>query len=344
MSDALCALDRAGLLEAVRRCGHSLRKASIFSPSGIEFEIEGEYVTLPRPRLDVLIARAAVEAGATFCRGELAHMRDSPDGGVTAWVRGCPHGFDTRVLVLATGAATGLARECGVTAACPPSAMGIRGYVQSDFVLDRMVGSYSPSIVPGYGWIFPLGNGLYNVGVVRFGACKTANGPRNVREAYDRFASRFRLAQRLLAKGRLVTPLKGAPLRCGLKHSHTAVRRAVVAIGETIGSTLPGSGEGIGKAMQTGEIAAEVIHEALSASDRSRLEDYPRRLEDRLRPLYRAYATAERWLSVTWVNDLLSWRMKRSRWLSSVMAGVFGETRSPREVFSLRGVVHSFIA
>jgi len=53
----------------------------------------------------------------------------------------------------------------------------------------------------------------------------------------------------------------------------------VPAVGETIGSTLPFMGEGIGKAMQTGEIAARIIHQAFVAGDMSRLRDYPRRID-----------------------------------------------------------------
>lgn len=58
--------------------------------------------------------------------------------------------------------------------------------------------------------------------------------------------------------GQIISPLKGAPLRTGLSGTRFA-RGGLLGIGECIGSTFPLTGEGIGKAMETGILAAEAI-------------------------------------------------------------------------------------
>jgi flavin-dependent dehydrogenase len=115
-------------------------------------------------------------------------------------------------------------------------------------------------------------------------------------------------------------------------------------LGESIGATFPFTGEGIGKAMETGEIAAEVAHNALSSGDLSRLSEFPRRIERELQPKFLGYRIAENWFSKPWLNDFVARRIRSSRILQELVAGIINETVDPREVFSLRGILRSFVS
>jgi flavin-dependent dehydrogenase len=68
-------------------------------------------------------------------------------------------------------------------------------------------------------------------------------------------------------------------LRCGLQEAGSICRGNILAIGETIGATFPFTGEGIGKAMETAEIAAEVSHKALTRGNTECMKEYRPRIE-----------------------------------------------------------------
>ena len=53
-----------------------------------------------------------------------------------------------------------------------------------------------------------------------------------------------------------------------------------LVVGDAAGSVNPFNGEGIDYAYETGRMAAEVLHEALSSNDSSMLQRYPKMLDD----------------------------------------------------------------
>jgi geranylgeranyl reductase family protein len=339
IADALQALERAGLLGPVREMAHEVDGFRVFSPSRVCFELPGRYLMLKRRRLDAFLARRAVEAGAVFARSKVEDIVLRPDGMVACSVAGCPRPVEARAAVLATGAAVDLLRTFAPRVLRQADAMAARCYVRSRAPVDRLVVSFDRAIVPGYAWIFPLGGGEYNVGCGAFGrrAART-----NLRDLFRRFTEEFPPAAELLREGEPAGPLCGARLRCGLRDADRSVAGPVVAIGETVGATYSLTGEGIGKAMQTGELAAGLLHEAFKAGDLGRLREFPARLEDELRARYRGYDRAEDWLSRPWLNDLVACRIRRSPWLRRRVAAVLAEDRDPGSVFSARAVLRSF--
>ena len=92
-----------------------------------------------------------------------------------------------------------------------------------------------------------------------------------------------------MAGGRWIGPLKGAPLRCSLDGARYS-RPGLLVTGEAAGSTYAFTGEGIGKAMETGMLAAE----ALLAGARARRRGGARRLRSRgcaaLKPRFELYS------------------------------------------------------
>jgi geranylgeranyl reductase family protein len=340
IADALQALGRAGLLDPVRALAHEVHGFRVFSPSRVRFELPGRYLMLKRHRLDALLARRAAEAGAVFVRGRVEDVSPTPGGAVACSVAGCPEPVEARAAVVATGAAVDLLGRLGMAVSRQADAMAARCYVRSRLPLDRLVVSFDRAVVPGYAWIFPLGGGEHNVGVGVFG--RASAGKTNLRELFRRFTEQFPPAVELLRQGQSVSGLSGARLRCGLRDAGRSVAGPVLAIGETLGATYPLTGEGIGKAMQTGELAAALLHEAFAAGDLGRLRDFPARLEDELRARYRGYGRAEDWLSRPWLNDLVAWRIGRSPWLRRRVAAVLAEDQDPGPVFSAGALLRSF--
>jgi geranylgeranyl reductase family protein len=341
--DALRALGRAGIENEVRRRGHGMRLSSVFSPSRIEVRIPGDFVTLKRREFDAALAERAQEVGAIFCVAEVAHLDAEPDGSVVCDVTGVDRPVRARAALVATGASVSLLRKHGQVRRPGPSAVALRAYVRSRFELDRMVISYDRSILPGYAWIFPLGRGEYNVGCGVFYRHGNRDGA-GLGVMFDSFCREFPLMRDLMKAAESRTSLKGAPLRCGLQGVEPAGPGNTLAIGETIGATFPFSGEGIGKAMETAELAAETIHEALESDDFRPLNDFGARLQESLSSKYVGYELAEKAVSRAWLVDFMAHRAKRSRFLQEAMAGIIAETRDPGPLFTIRGLLRSYVS
>jgi menaquinone-9 beta-reductase len=340
LSDALGVLQRVGLLRCVQQMGLAIHRASFFSPSRIECEVPWGYLTLKRRLLDTLIAQKAVEAGAYFCQGNVQRMAITGDGLIACSFSGSGRVCQARVGVIATGANVNLPQKLGLVQLWQASGLAIRCYVRSRRSLDRMVISYDRSITPGYAWIFPLGDHEYNVGCGIFYR-GNARDRTELKDMFRKFTTKFPLARALLEDGEPISPLSGAFLRCGLKGACPTGANNLLAIGEAIGATFPATGEGIGKAMETAELAAEAIDETLRSGDGSRLRRFPARLEE-LRFRYLGYEAAERWLSMPWLVDLVARRARTSKFLQEAIAGIINETADPRTLFSLRGMIQAF--
>ncbi len=337
--DAVACLQRAGAWSAVQGEARRWSGARFYAPSGRDVLIEGEFVTIPRQRLDQIILGAALAQGAVFRRGLATRVEETADGGVLVGVSG-DEPVRARAAVIATGADVSLLEPLGLVLRSPPSGVAVRRYLRSSIDLDELVFSFEKATLPGYGWIFPLGDGLYNIGVGLFDGRDMSSI--NPRDLFDRFLTGFDLARRMTSAGEFVSPLRGARLRCGLK-GVVPGRGSVLAAGETLGTTFAFSGEGIGKAMRSGELAADVIAEALANSRPIDVDAYRAALET-MRPIYRGYDAAERWLSHAPLANLFAWRAARSDYVRRILADVIAEKSDPRALFSLSGLARSLIS
>lgn len=338
--DTLAALRRCGLYDRVAVEARPVDRARVSSPSRIEWSIPGEFLLLGRERFDELLAEAASDRGAVVARGRVQRVRDSEDG-VAVHVAGIEDPFHARFAVLATGSDVSLLEQLEMLQQRAPTAVAVRAYVRSPIRLDELFISFDRKIVPGYAWAFPLPGMDYNVGV---GVLHDPDEPAryNLRRLFDTFCREVPAARRLMSEAERVGPLKGARLRCGLGGAR-ANGGNVVAVGEQISTTYPFTGEGIGKAMETGEMAAAAIA-AAAHGDSGALAAYGADVETSLRPRYEGYAAAQRWLSRPWLNDLVSSRIRKGGFLHAAAAGMVAETVDPTRVFSWRGLLRSLVA
>ena len=74
LPDALRCLDAIGAGEIVRAAGHKISTSVFTSPSRNEVEIPGEYLTIKRSLLDMIVAQKAVDIGAVFAWGEVKQL------------------------------------------------------------------------------------------------------------------------------------------------------------------------------------------------------------------------------------------------------------------------------
>lgn len=338
MPDAVQTLRRNGLLERATAGARAVATAVVYSPSRIRFAVEGSFLCVKRRVLDAALAQGAAVAGAVCCRAYVRSVRAGEAGGVRVSL-GTGAEVRARVAIVATGADVSLLEPHGMVERKAPSAVAIRCYVRSRHDIDALVFSLDRSILPGYAWIFPVGDAEYNVGCGVFGAAASEGG---LRAMLERFLAQFPAARELMRGATDRSAVRGARLRCGLVGTR-ATGGVVIAAGESIGATFPFTGEGIGKAMETAELAADAVDAVLGGGRLDGLAAYARRMHEELRPKYLGYEVAERWLSHRWLADLLAHRAKRSARVRRALRGLIDETVDPRRIFSVRGLLTSLV-
>jgi len=346
--DALTALDRLGLKQAVLHRSRVLRGVLVYAPDGRSVPVRGECACLPRRVFDELLRAEAVNAGARFWPGcNVANVLIDNDTVVGADVGALR--VRAKVTLLATGAAAGPLKRFGVCYRTAPSATAARVYVRTDeqFARDfsHLCISYDAAICPGYGWIFPGPDATFNVGVGYYYDGKRPPET-SVRKLLGRFVRTFAPAADVLRHAVSVTELKGAPLRTALCGSALS-RPGLLVLGEAAGLTYSFSGEGIGKALESGILAAGVVVECGQRTEDSAkvvADTYANRIRERFESRFRAYKTAQDWLSRPAFANLLARRASKSRFVQRELSGLFLETTDPRRLFSARGILRSLVS
>jgi geranylgeranyl reductase family protein len=351
--DAQAALARNGLLERVRALAWRSECGEIHAPSGARVEVRCPSLTVPRRLLDATLAAAAVEAGAHFVHGAVTSVVDDTAagaaGGATIHVEGRAAPLRARLALVATGAHVGLLADVGLLKRQRASAVAIRCYLRSRAVIDRLVVSFDRAILPGYAWIFPVGRGgdgayEYNVGCgVVLGDGDGDAPQRALRAMLERFLAQAPAGRALVREEVGRGAVRGALLRTGLTGARGWGGGAVLAIGEAVGATFPLTGEGIGKAMETAELASDAADAALRDNSNAPLGAYPQALAARLRPRYRGYEVAQRWIGRPWLADLVLGRAARRAPLREALTGILTETVDPARVFSLGGLARALV-
>lgn len=350
--DALAALDALGLGDAALRPGRRLNGVEIHAPSGTSVRLHGRCAAVPRVLFDDVLRTAAVEAGARFLapfKGVGPLRREGAYAGARLRRTDTAAVVDVhaRWTILATGASSEALRAFNIATRMEASATAARLYLTVPETADLppyLVISFGRHIAPGYGWVFPGPDGIVNVGVGVFHDRSRRPGADNLRSLLARFLDAFepaRLASRAaVSRSRLI----GAPIRTGLKGAALG-RPGLLVAGEAAGTTYAFSGEGIGKAIETGMLAAETIAAAVRADTDPGVAaaGYARGVDAAFASRFRAYEAAQRYLAYPAVADLLTWRARSSHALQQALEGMFRETTPPDAVFSLAGLVRAVL-
>ncbi len=345
LPDTLRCLDTMGIGEKIRKTGRQLSTCTLSSPSQNKVEIPGEYLTLKRSLLDMIVVQKAVESSTVFALGEVKRLAIEPDGRVSFTIHGCHKPIRSRIGIVATGVDIRLMHKMNWPVIKRPSAVALRCYVRSSLVLDRLVISFvrhDRFTVPSYGWIFPMRGHEYNVGFGILNPGRVRKRNIDLKRKFNDFIDSFPLARELMQQSDRITALQAAALRYDFEGAYPFVNGPIVAAGEAIGTTLPFTGEGIGKAMESGQLAAEAISKALDSDDLSELSQYDQQIESELKTRYQGYRMAENWLARPWLNDFILGRCGKSRYAQEILAGVIAETKNPQDIFSLKGIIKSF--
>ena len=163
------------------------------------------------------------------------------------------------------------------------SPMSTDGYLESQLDLRDEAGAS----VPGYGWVFPLGDGVVNLGV---GAMSTFHrwNEMNTTDLMSAMVASAPDHWELSEETRL-SDNRGGKLPMSLSIGPVFGRNWVL-VGDAVGAVNPFNGEGIDYAYETGRIAADHVLNALAADDLGLLGVY----KDELDAVYGLYFRVSR--------------------------------------------------
>jgi geranylgeranyl reductase family protein len=347
--DSHAALIKLGVYDEVMALAQPSDAVACFSHRGGRVNVPGQLAVLPRKVLDDILCRAEVRAGAklhTPWRFEAPVLDGDTVVGARLTCGDQSHEVRARWVVLATGAVPQAMIAAGLCQRRTPTGIAMRGYVKNDAMVGRinqleMV--WHKRLQRGYGWVFPCPGGVFNIGVGLVDGVGATGSGGNLREMMAAFCEVHAPARELMATGILLGDMKGAPLRCSLEGA-LYTRPGLLGTGEVLGSTYAFTGEGIGKAMETGMMAAQAILEGRNTGvpEAQVRVDYEAALQ-RLKPRFDLYEKATQVTDHPWLMDLLIWRARKSQRVLRRMSAVLDESANPGNLVSLRGIVKLFV-
>jgi menaquinone-9 beta-reductase len=247
----------------------------------------------PRRELDELVLERAEIAGAKVLLGTEVKRPLLSDGVCTGFVAsrdGLEEEVRARWVVCAEGASTKMTRSLGRERNLDyPMGLAIRQYFRSPLEHSGWFDAFlsirtADSALPGYGWVFPVGDGTVNAGV---GLLSTYGGWRNVNlhDLQNGFVSSLPAEWEISAATACSRP------RAGRLFMGSSVwpphGPGFVLAGDAAGMINPCNGEGIAYGYETGYMAGRHIDAALKDGVSPLLDGYTQELKETYEPYYR---------------------------------------------------------
>jgi len=236
--------------------------------------IEGVNVTGP-----VIDERTGRITGVT-ARPAGGKRADSSDAGAERVYRG-------RLVIAADGNSSRLSVSMGLRKRDDrPIGVAVRAYYTSPRHEDDYLESWldlwdGDRQLPGYGWIFGMGDGTSNIGLGLLNT-SAAFGNTDYHALLHRWLAGMPPEWGFTEDNR-VGPVRGAALPMAFNRT-PHYTRGLVLVGDAAGMVNPFNGEGIAYAMESGELAARIVTQALAAPTwpgaEKVLNSYPRVLAD----------------------------------------------------------------
>ena len=226
----------------------------------------------PRFFFDALIREEAIRAGAKFHKATVE--KPNIEKGLVTGVK-VNNGQESaeiraKVIIGADGVSSNLARALrrGIRHTRSHRAIALRAYAENIELYPQEVEFYIyDSILPGYAWIFPLAENRANIGLgMRLDHFHSE--PRNLKKMLDLFLS-LPLIKPRLKPGFKLENIASWPLNFGSQKGLQYAFSGALLVGDAGGFVSPLTGGGISRSLLSGQLAAEVVHQALLKDDPS---------------------------------------------------------------------------
>lgn len=198
-------------------------------------------------------------------------------------------------------------------------------------------------LLPGYLWIFPMHDGMANVGLgmmadqVKKKKYHLARKLDDLIENHPQLKERFSKAEKIGKTGAHI-------LATGPSDKQISGNRFLLT-GDAASLVDPFTGEGIGNAMLSGEIAAGVVIEAFSANDFSApfLERYDEKIEKKMGSELKTSLKIQKMASHSWLFNLVVNKVRKNAHLKALFSEMYTNlgvrSRLKKPAFYLRMMI-----
>jgi len=287
-------------------------------------------------------AKKQVETLEDFTVKDLLWENDFVTGVIGKTKSGEELEIKAKIVVGADGATSTVSQKVGI----PPNpanhhVIATRGYYQG---VTGMSGNielhFVDEIMPGYFWIFPLDNGLANVGVGLLTSEKTKRKI-DLKKTQEKlitenklFKERFKNAK-IDEQGIKVWTLPVASYR---KKNHG---NGWVLVGDAASLIDPFSGEGVGNALTSGKLAAKYIAKALQDDNVSEanLDAYDKELWDTIGGEIQTSYNLQRAGSNKWLLNLIIGKAAKKPKVKAAISGMLADEEAKKDAISPLGLL-----
>jgi len=190
------------------------------------------------------------------------------------------------------------------------------------------------SMIPGYFWIFPVEEGIANVGAgiitkdLKKNKMNLQKAMFDAIESHPLFKERFKNAK-------MLSPVKGWTLPLGSKRKKIS-GNGFLLVGDAASLIDPFSGEGIGNAMTSGKIASETILKALKENNFSEnfLKEYEEILWKEIGSELKTSYMLQRLGKIRFLLNFLVDKAAKKKEIQEVISGMLANEEAKKEFVS----------
>ncbi len=329
-------LEKIGLKDEVKANSNEIDGCILYAPNKSYLRVDNynpKTYLMMRKMLDDKLLKKACEAGAEFLGNtKIIGLEKKPDRIILK--ASSKESYSCKLAIIATGSNSSLPMRLGLLKRPSADAIACRAYVADiNFSSAKSLFCYAKDVLPGYGWLFPLGKGKANVGVGCFLRRGNNPHPRNIWNAFTKFLEKEGIFTKNTTP---VSEVETASLRMGLRGNRLFDERILLA-GDSASAINPQSGEGIYYALQTGRFAAWTAQKAIAAGDFSarQLLAYPKMLKENYKKKFKNYRKIRSLLSIqVIVNQMVRIARDKPELGETIFGTLIGEI-NPVELFKL---------
>lgn len=204
--------------------------------------------------------------------------------------------------------------------------LGIRGYYENVTGLhpeNFIELIFLKRLLPGYFWIFPSTGNVVNAG---FGMMqkKVISGREHLNHILDEIIVNDPVIAPRFSGAKLVGKQEAHTLPLGTYNFNRSGNRFLL-LGDAAFLVDPFSGEGIGNAMASGEIAAAILANSFQTNDFSAegLKTYDRRLQRRFSQEFKTMSVMQRLAGSAWLFNLVVDKARKNKDLRELLTAMF---------------------
>lgn len=229
-------------------------------------------LNMDRLEFDNIVRNVAVDAGAHLFDNMLSYdfiWKDKKPIGIKTKTSSGIKKFFGKILIIADGMSSKLANKSGLRNKWNVKELGVAkaAIIEGDLSLEQNGIHVFFRPYKGYGWIFPLGDGRYNIGC---GTFEEDNLNYNLNTIYNDFLSDSYIKKLLSATDYKTMWSASYPLPALGVKKKSLYGDNIMLVGDTAGFVSPISGEGIHPGVVSGQASAEAAIGAFETENISR--------------------------------------------------------------------------